>query len=94
MKSKYKKMTYEQLIEIVLEKDVCHECIDEEELLNIVNDRLQYGFYEQAKDFINILQKQRYRFDDGNNYWKNDCGSIIPLLDEQDIIDNFSYLLD
>lgn len=93
MKSKYKRMDYDQLIDVVLEKDVCHECIDEDELIEIINDRLVYGDYKEAKDLIDVLTEQHDPFSNCN-YYKNDCGSIIPLLDEQDIIDNFRYLLD
>lgn len=94
MKRKYKKMDYYQLIDIVLEKDVCHECIDEDELIEIINNGLVYGDYKQAKEFIDVLAEQHDPFSNCNYYKRNDCGSIIPLLDEQDIIDNFSYLLD
>ena len=92
MKAKFKNLNYEQLINYVCDNDTCNECISEEELIDIINDRLQYGFYEQAKELISVLQEQRYHFDVGNNYWKNDCGTIIPLLTEKDVLDNFKYL--
>lgn len=89
-----KKLNFEELINIVCDRDVCNECISEEEFLEIINDRLSYGFYGQAKEFIDILSQQRYNFGDGRNYWKNDCGTIIPLLTEEDVLNNFHYLFD
>ena len=90
----YENMSYEELINFVCEKDTYNECIDEKELLDIINDRLAYGFYGQAKEFIDILSRQRYNFGDGRNYWKNDCGTIIPLLTEQDVLNHFDYLFE
>ena len=94
MKSKYKKMDYDQLISVVHDKDTYHECIDEDELIDIICDRLAYGYYKQAQELIDVLREQHDPLSHISNYWKNDCGNIIPLLDEEDILDNFNYLLD
>lgn len=94
MKEKFKQMDYEQLINFVRDNDAYSECYDEQEFLDYIIDRLQHGFYEQAKELIDILQKQRYHFDDGFNYRKNDCGTFIPLLTEEDVLDNFDYLFE
>ena len=83
------KLDFEELIKIVCDNDIYNECINEEELLEIIYDRLRYGFYGQAKALIDTLCEQRYKFGEGKNYWKNDCGTIIPLLTEQDVLDNF-----
>ena len=86
------KKTYDELIKIIQDNDCCGELINEEDLIEIIIDRLRYGFYGQAINFIEILSQCHDHFNN-NNYWKNDCGTIIPLITEQDLIKNFDYLL-
>ena len=93
MKQEFLKMSYNELINYVCDRDTYNECISEEELLEIINDTLAYGFYGQAKDLIDVLMEQRNAFD-GNNYWHNDCDDIRPLLTEKDILDEFDYMFE
>lgn len=87
----FKEMSYEELIDYIYQKDCYNELIGEDELIEIIKDRLEYGFYGQAKNYIDILMLQKDNFSN-HNYWKNDFGTIIPLLTKEDILENFDYM--
>ena len=93
MNKKYLKMNYDELINFIQNQDCYGELISEEDLIATIKDRLDYGFYGQAENLIEILREQHDPFS-SNNYYKNDCGSIIPLLTKDDLLQEFSYLFD
>lgn len=93
MKKKYLSMNYDELITFIQNQDCYGELISEDDLITIIKDRLDYGFYGQAENLIEILKEQHDPFSN-NNYYKNDCGSIIPLLSKDDVLQEFDYLFE
>lgn len=89
---KQEETSYMELIQKVKSRDVYGYLLTENDLINLIKDKLEYRLYERAMELINALQQKRDEY--GNeNFWKMSYGCCIPLLTEQDILNNFRQLL-